>query len=776
MGRRWTTLLTRLRAAIVGGMAAALSLAASDALAQNKAFPQAEGAGAEATGGRGGYVYHVTSLGDSNTPGTLRYGLTSFLPNSPITIVFDVGGWINLNDNLGITRNNVTIAGQTAPGGIGLKNRKFSIGGDDIIVRHMHFAYGVTAADRNDTINVNENSSDVVFDHISAGLSRDETFSVRSMELTLQWSSVSYGLEDHSAGSLIEQAHELSFHHNIYAHNHTRNPKARVNDTIDWINNLVYDYDIGFIAGDSDTTDYFWTANFDGNYFITGPGDVGNRMITDGRSWNYGLYFGTNAYDGDGDAVHDGVEYDLQSRDLSTVVGGSYTWSTNPYPVADPIWKDADPQAAYERVLAEFGPTPWARNDFDALIASNIVNRQGNLISNQSQLASLGIGNGGFGTIVGGAAPTDADQDGMPDDWELKHGLLPNRPSNNGDFDNDGFTDLEEYLNEIAAFKATGPIEFVGNNRYAESENWTRRWEPSQFDEVHIDFDTANVDAVGQHAGLLTVGNRPGGIATLNITNGWLEVADELVIGVDAAATATLNLSGGALRTPELSKGVGGAFNFTGGTLQADVVNFDLENQGGLISPGQSIGQTHVAGDLTLTAGAVRIELASPTSSDRIVVDGHVTLGGALSVAFLDGYLPESGNWEIMTADSFTGAFDLLPVGYSVQQQGNSLLLVVGAAPVLAGDYNDDGTVDAADYTVWRDRLASGMPLVNETASLGVVDAADYDAWKANFGATGGSGSAGQTNSAVPEPASWILGLLTLVGSGMRLRRAQLVR
>jgi hypothetical protein len=118
-------------------VAALTLLMTSDVRAQMKAFPQAEGAGAEALGGRGGYVYHVTSLADTNTPGTLRYGVTSFMPNNPVTVVFDVGGWINLSSNLGITRNRVTIAGQTAPGGIGVRGGKFSVGGDDIVVRHM---------------------------------------------------------------------------------------------------------------------------------------------------------------------------------------------------------------------------------------------------------------------------------------------------------------------------------------------------------------------------------------------------------------------------------------------------------------------------------------------------------------------------------------------------------------------------------------------------------------------------------------------------------------
>lgn len=85
----------------------------------------------------------------------------------------------------------------------------------------------------------------------------------------------------------------------------------------------------------------------------------------------------------------------------------------------------------------------------------------------------------------------------------------------------------------------------------------------------------------------------------------------------------------------------------------------------------------------------------------------------------------------------------------------NLQLFVIPLMQVLAGDYNGDGIVDAADYTVWRDNVGSGS-LTNETVSLGVVDEADYLEWKAHFGETLPSGSL-QGAEAVPEPATLIL-------------------
>ena len=147
----------------------------------------------------------------------------------------------------------------------------------------------------------------------------------------------------------------------------------------------------------------------------------------------------------------------------------------------------------------------------------------------------------------------DTDGDGMPDDWEIEHGLNPFVANNNGDFDNDGYTDLEEYLNEVAAWPAPGNIVFTGatNSRYAVIFNWrvtgeavnisgagnvitSSPWQPSRYDTAIISNATAVVDAVGQHAGILRLTNN----ATLNITNGWLKIADKL----DVAAGCTNNV------------------------------------------------------------------------------------------------------------------------------------------------------------------------------------------------------------------------------------------
>jgi hypothetical protein len=91
----------------------------------------------------------------------------------------------------------------------------------------------------------------------------------------------------------------------------------------------------------------------------------------------------------------------------------------------------------------------------------------------------------------------------------------------------------------------------------------------------------------------------------------------------------------------------------------------------------------------------------------------------------------------------------------------------------LPGDYNDDGTVDGADYTVWRDRLGQAAALPNESRTPGMVTLEDYDEWKSHFGQLAGNGSDSLSTYAVPEPAAGLL-LCGLAGLGLAFRRAKL--
>jgi hypothetical protein len=200
-------------------------------------------------------------------------------------------------------------------------------------------------------------------------------------------------------------------------------------------------------------------------------------------------------------------------------------------------------------------------------------------------------------------------------------------------------------------------------------------------------------------------------------------------------------------------------------------------------SPGASPAEVSFGGDLVFGgASSLTMELAGTipgTQYDRLVVAGSASLAGALELVLLDGFTPAVGNaFEIIAAaGGVSGTFSnvLLPalaanLEWDALYGSNNVTLQV-LSTVLLGDYNQNGTVDAADYTVWRDNLGSGTALPNDdTAGVGQDD---YTRWKTNFGLTAGSGSGAlgataglpsSANAAVPEPASCVLSLMVAVG------------
>ena len=205
------------------------------------------------------------------------------------------------------------------------------------------------------------------------------------------------------------------------------------------------------------------------------------------------------------------------------------------------------------------------------------------------------------------------------------------------------------------------------------------------------------------------------------------------------------------------------------GTIMANVAN-----SGTLaVSPGVAAGQLAVASDLTLASSStLQIEIggAIQGSNYDFITEAGTTplnLSGALSVTLTNGFLPGNADSFIVLASNqpITGNFSNVVNGRVLTTDGvNSLgVSVIGNVVVLAklpGDYNGNGIVDAADYTVWRDGLG-----VRFTQPY-------YDVWKANFGKTAGSGSSAGANAAVPEPTTLVLSMFAVVGWCLQRTRA----
>lgn len=198
-----------------------------------------------------------------------------------------------------------------------------------------------------------------------------------------------------------------------------------------------------------------------------------------------------------------------------------------------------------------------------------------------------------------------------------------------------------------------------------------------------------------------------------------------------------------------------------------------VENYGTLMPGGTGVGLLEIDGRLANAAvGKVVFDLAS-NGIDAIAVDGTVALNGTLEVILGAGYLPLVGTefTLITSTGGIGGEFDqlLLPAGYDWQIGYNDYdftLTVAATATILAGDFNADGIVDAADYTLWRNTFGSTTNLAADADGDGIVGMEDYDLWKSNFGQS----IAGIVTSpaAVPEPATVLIGLVGIVGFSLR--------
>jgi pectate lyase len=446
------------------------------------AFPGAEGSGRFATGGRGGAVYEVTNLSNSGAG-----SIVDAVSQANRTIVFRVSGTIPLGSVILQPKSNITIAGQTAPGdGICLKGRihiKNNV--HDIIIRYIRVRVDAGAANSSgDAIDI-DSGYNIIIDHVTASYSRDEGISCQenSDNVTVQWCIISEALtfESHSYGSLIRGAYgqEKTYHHNLYAHNQGRNPRPGNYTVIgsdpeglhfDFRNNVTYNW-LGSVSGyNDDYTGYVSRYNFIGNDFITGPESSNGNYVFRESSIDANGYFADNAKN---DAVPPRGQWFLVdfNPDYFTSDALINRYKASSLVPMESVTTTSAAQAKID-VLADAGASYSRRDIIDTRIVKDVLNKTGHSIYDTNAQPE-----GGWPALNSLPAPTDSDHDGMPDIWEMSHGLNANDASDRNGHDLDpNYTNLEVYLDWLVSSVRTdiiydGIVNFSDFARFAEHWN-----------------------------------------------------------------------------------------------------------------------------------------------------------------------------------------------------------------------------------------------------------------------------------------------------------------
>lgn len=424
---------------------------------QPRAFPDAEGFGAYTPGGRGGKVLFVTNLNDHG-PGSLRAAVDT---PGPRLILFRVAGVIELESTLTISEPYLTLAGQTAPGeGICLKNYGVVVRNThDVIVRYLRVRPGDVSGTELDAISVYQ-SQNVILDHNSASWGTDETLSVTGAgtdSVSVQWCFITESLNNsvhhkgpHGYGSLLRVDGNLSFHHNLYAHHNSRNPRPGTygdmdrGGFVDFRNNVIYDWGsrAGYSAADKTTLNYV------ANYLKPGPSTNPERRdyaFSIGGSAT-SLFVAYNLLEGAPEKITNNwkliwIPKDLTEADVRI-----------PLPLQIPPMETHPAGTVLDLVLAQAGAALPSRDAVDARIVGEVRSGDGYIIDSQKDV-------GGWPAYRSNTPPRDTDGDGMPDPWERQYGLNPQQAAApRADLDGDGYTDIEEYLNGTRPDRKDGAL------------------------------------------------------------------------------------------------------------------------------------------------------------------------------------------------------------------------------------------------------------------------------------------------------------------------------
>ncbi len=440
--------------------------------AQTIAFPGAEGFGKYASGGRGGKVVTVSNLNDDG-PGSFRQAFKEY-PGEPITIVFSVAGIIELKSPLKISRSNITIAGQTAPGdGICLKGNSFIINcaGDktgirgNIIIRYLRSRPAAKIANGVYGFNM-ENSQNIIIDHCSFTWANEECAAMYDIKnVTVQWSIISEGLykANHHKGLRayggVWGGQNASYHHNLISNQNSRTVRfngSRAHDTlavVDYSNNVIFNWKSAnaCYGGEVDIPGGKSNINLVNNYYIPGPATARELKFVkanynQAKAKGFGQWYlngnvmvGNKKLSANNSSGIDLSEFPEQYKKQAVVA--------TPFAITTPVALHSA-REAYQLVLKKVGAAlpKYDATDLRLIEEAKLhkaTSGDKGIINDASEV-------GGWPVYQYTKAPVDTDMDGMPDEWELKNGLDPEQADNNAYKLSKTYTNIEVYINGLA--------------------------------------------------------------------------------------------------------------------------------------------------------------------------------------------------------------------------------------------------------------------------------------------------------------------------------------
>ncbi len=451
------------------------------------AFPGAEGFGAYATGGRDGAVVYVTNLNAAG-PGSLQWAIDQ--PGARY-ILFKVSGVIDAQIHL--TNGDVTIAGQTSPGGITVRgfvtdetpyqDQAVQAPADfaqNWVLQHIRIRPGVDGPS-DDGLRIRYTRNAIV-DHVSIGNATDEAIEISySNNITVQNTMLAETVGGHSfyGGILMNYSNpgygfgldNVSLHHNIFNRIEGRLPEGSRESAaaagsfmnLEMSNNLYWDprffVALGVSTAVAGGQPIYWNLNAVNNYFMTSTGFpygmfddqitrvARNQLYLSGNEMN--LYPGRTDYE----LLYCCNDYSaLSDAEVAALVVAQ---RAQKLPVRHPFPTITYTPTGQLRTVLLNTAGAWPRDPMDIRLLRPVASTTISGAAPNTNPAADALLPAFSGSAP--AAPADADNDGMPDSWELANGLDPAVPGTNArTLSAAGYTDLEVYLQELSASRVTG--------------------------------------------------------------------------------------------------------------------------------------------------------------------------------------------------------------------------------------------------------------------------------------------------------------------------------